>query len=202
MKRLASALIALQLIALSAHAAEEKAPCASLCVGAVVTPDSPVQAIAPLLITVSDRDFAAAGSAIANFTPEQKRQAVVVVETTIEGSDRLTSAETKARNIVEWARVHGPFDTLALEVRDDDPAIAAYALKRIAVAAQGLDVAARIGIKPSEKQTLQNLGDQGAVPYFDAVIVPASDVANTVTWLAEKDPSKKIYALVAAESPN
>jgi hypothetical protein len=202
MKRLACAIVALQIIALSTHAAEEKFPCASLCVGAVAMPDSALQAPAPLLITVSDRDFAAAGISVAGLTPEQKKQTVVVIEASFDGGDALTAAEQKAATIIEWARIHGPFDTLALDVRHNDPAVGAYALKRVAVTAQGLNVASRIGIAPTGSQSLESLAAAGAVPYFDAVIVPAAEVTATVVWLAEKDPSKKIYATVSPESPN
>ena len=169
MKRLAM-VIAFQMFALSASATEQTA-CPALCVGAVLTPPATSSTVAPLLVELSDSDLSAAGMALATLSAEQKKQTVVAIETTIEGADALTAAEERARTIVEWARLHGPFDAIALSVRHEDPAIVAFAIKRVAVTAQGLGVASRIAVRPTERHPLQSLFDQAATPYFDAVIV-------------------------------
>lgn len=197
MKRLA-VFFAIQILAVSFAVADPPKEC-TLCVGVVTAlPVEQAQPV-PTLVRVSDFAFGDAAGSIATMPIEQRKKMVVVVTATIEGTDPLTAADQKAARIVEWGRLHGPFDSLALDLRHRDPAIAAYAVKRVAVAAQGLNVAERIAVAGTD---LQKLLEHGATPYFDAVIAEKADVSATAAWLAEHDPSKKIFAVVTAESPN
>jgi hypothetical protein len=196
MKRLL--LFAAVIIALPLFGAETPKEC-GLCVGAVSPLPVSGQEVIPILVRISNDDFATAGPQLDALSIEQRKKMTVVVSLTVEGADPLTGAETKARSLVEWARLHGPFDSLGLAIRHDDPAIIAYTIKRIAVTAQGLNVAERIAVADPD---LQALFDSGAHPYFDAVIVGEADVERVAAILAEKDPSKKIYATGTPQSPN
>ncbi|MBK5258930.1 MAG: hypothetical protein JJE51_05000 [Thermoanaerobaculia bacterium] len=202
--------IAVLIIAFSAFGEEQKKQgCEGICVGAVIGEGQAEIAqtnTEPELFRVSDRDLAAAGAAMTSMSAEQRLRTVLVmtteIATEIGGADALTAAEAKAKNIIEWARLHGPFDTLALEIGHSDPAVVAYTIKRVAVGAQGLDAASQIALRVSSLEPLQSLLDQGALAYVDALVVDAEQVAPTAAWLAEKDPAKKIFALVTPQSPN
>lgn len=175
----------------------------TICVGAVAELPVTQATAVPLLISTSENDMAAAGAAVSSLTSEQRRQSVVIVSFSVaENGDALTNVEQKTRNIVEWARIHGPFDTLGISPEHSDPAVVAYAIKRATVSAQGLNVASRIALGSTPLDRLQQLFDNGAQPYFDAVIVAGENVAATAAWLMEKDPSKKIFAVVSPASPN
>ena len=199
MKHLAVVVAAL-LAAASLYAAGEPKEC-TYCVGTVVEQAQPVATVVPTLIRVTDESLAHASAVLSNLTSEQRRKAVLVFTSALGDSD-LTEAESKARNIVEWARLHGPVDTLALDFRGSDPSIAAFALKRTAVTAQGLDVAARFAIVTASVAALAPIYEHGAQTYFDAVLVPAGEVSATAAWLAGNDPAKKIFATVTPTSPN
>src|ERR1051325_6573864 len=187
MRKLAFALLLLQFFVLPLSAADAPKEC-TLCVG-VVAPDG---AGVPTLTRVAEGDLAA-------FAPAHPADVALVVEYAIDAQkDALLQVEEHTKTIIDWARAHGPFDSLGVSVSGAQPAIAAYAVKRLAVTAQGLDVAKRIVVTSGIKE----LFDNGAGGYFDAVVVDAAQVADTLALLAEKDPSKKIFAVVAIESPN
>ncbi len=197
MKRL-PLLVAALILALPLAAADPPREC-SVCVGAAATlPFSSAEAV-PVVVNVGEEAFATAGADLDAMSIEQRKKTTVLVSLALEGGDPLTAAEQKARILVDWARLHGPFDTLGVTVSHEDPTIVAYALKRVAVTAQGLDVANRIAVPAAD---LQKLFDNGANAYFDAVIVDGAQVETTAAWLAEKDPSKKIFATVTPQSPN
>ncbi|HEX2121697.1 MAG TPA: hypothetical protein VHL59_08650, partial [Thermoanaerobaculia bacterium] len=115
------------------------------------------------------------------------------------GNDPLLQIEEHTKTIIEWARTRGPFDALGVTVTGADPAQSAYALKRLAVSAQGLDVTRQIVV---ESALLPALFGNEAGGYFDAVLVDGPRVTETLAWLAARDPSKKIFAVVPVESPN
>lgn len=111
-----------------------------------------------------------------------------------------TEVETKTKSIIDWARANGPLDSLGIRVSTADPTLQAYAIKRLAVSAQGQGVASRILIPRHDD--LAALFDNGANAYFDAIVVDAPQVADTVALVAERDPAKKIFAMVEVTSPN
>lgn len=138
---------------------------------------------------------------LVTYAPANAAQTALVVEYAIEGEkDPLVQIEEHTKTIIDWAGSHGPFDSLGVSVTTTDPALAAFAVKRLAVTAQGLDVAKRIVLP--QNQDLIALFDNGAGGYFDAVIVEPAQIASTLAVLAERDPAKKIYAVVTIESPN
>ncbi|HVS33415.1 MAG TPA: hypothetical protein VMS98_18405 [Thermoanaerobaculia bacterium] len=194
--------LALQILALPVLAAEEPAKECSLCVGAVVAAGTPLTAVVPVLIPVGYDDLAATAAVLGHLTADQRRRTVLVVDLALVGTDALSEAEEKAKNLVEWGRLHGPFETLALTVGHPDPAVVAYAIRRVAVSAQGLNVSSRIAMAGMTREAMDQLFENGAQGYFDAVIVDGSEVAATAAWLAERDPSKKILATVEPQSPN
>src|SRR4029077_5916938 len=80
--------------------------------------------------------------------------------------------------------------------------LSGYAIKQLAVNAQGLNVATRVILPAMSIDDLSKLYDTGAFAYVDALLVDAAQVSKTAAWIAEKDPAKKIFALVQPQSPN
>src|SRR6185369_4145908 len=191
MKRLAFLISVLPFLVLPLRAADAPKDC-SLCVGAVsdltVAPATPV----PLLVRVGENDLATAGAAFDTFSPEQRRKTTVIVSYAFDKSaDPLQEVEKHTKAIVDWARTRGPFQSFGVSFDAPSAEVAEYAIKRLAVSAQGLNVAGRIVAE-----------GQGPSAYYDEILVPASRVAETLKWIAENDPSKKIIATVDAQSPN
>jgi hypothetical protein len=195
MKKLVILLSLLQISVLPLAAAE------GYRVGSVADLAAPPAVAVPLLLEIPENELASAATALVAMTPEQRKQTTVVVRYAVDTSkDALLDIEQHTKSIGEWARVNGPFDALGVAPDTTDGALAAYAVKRLAVTAQGLNVASRI-VLPRDTD-LAKLFDNGAQPYFDALLVDGPKVAETLLWLAERDPSKKIYAVVAIEAPN
>lgn len=189
MKKFVVAVALLQIFVLPLFAADAPKEC-TLCVGVV----APEGAGVPTLSRLREAD-------LATYAPARPADVALVVEYAIEdGKDPLLQIEEHTKTIIDWARAHGPFDALGVSVATTDPALAAYALKRLAVTAQGLDVAKHILLPRGDG--LVALFENGAGGYFDAVIVDAPQVADTLAVLAERDPAKKIYAVAGLESPN
>ena len=198
MKRVAM-LLALLLGAFSLAAASSVTEC-NICVGVAVN-QLPVTATAvPQLIRLTDDELSS--TSMAGLSPEQRAKIVVQIVVSIGGDDSLVVADQKARKIVRWAEEHGPFDAIAIDFQHDDPSVAAYAIKRLAVTAQGLNVARRLALAPTPLAHLQQLFDHGAQSYFDALVVPGPEVEATAAWLAERDPAKRIFAVVSPAAAN
>jgi len=197
MKKVAFVAVALQISILSLFAASTPNEC-TLCVGAVAilqnAPPSPL----PLLLQIREDDFATVGASLDPLTPEQRKKVAVLVEYTVT-NDSLDEIERHTKSIVEWARLHGPFDAIGISPLSVKPDTAGFAIKRLAVTAQGLNAARAIIASGKFREALAS---SGALPYVDVLLVDAADVATTSAWLAANDPSKKIYAVVAPQSPN
>ena len=183
MRKFAPLLVLLQVLVLSAAAAEAPKEC-TLCVGLTGSEGADV----PVLARVAIGELPA-------FAPARPSALTVLISYSVDAADSLQHIEQQTRTILDWARQHGPFDALGVSVSGTTPELTAYAIKRLAVSAQGLDVAKRI-----VADTRDAAAD--AVPYFDALVVPAAEVEQSAAWLAERDPSKKIYAVVDVTSPN
>lgn len=193
-------LLLLQFSALPAPAAPAAPGECTLCVG-LFGGDG---AAAPALVRLDEQTYPA-------WTAANPANVAVVIEYSAANLDEI---EQKTRQIIDWAKLHGPFDAIGITLHNDDPALVAYAIKRLAVSAQGQGVAKRIVFdnrgamlanpvhELKERSELIDLLDQGAGTYFDAVIVDAQSTPITLSTLAERDPSKKVFAIVAIESPN
>jgi hypothetical protein len=183
MRKLAFLVFVLQVFVLSAAAQPQTGASAlqcGVCVGVTGSDGADV----PVLARVAESDLAA-------FAPAQPSSLTVIVSYTIDtATDPLLDIEQHTRTIIDWAKARGPFDGLGISVTGGDAALAAFAVKRLAVTAQGLDVAKRIVGEANAE----------ALSYLDAVLT--RDVEQTAAWLAERDPSKKIYAVVDVTSPN
>ena len=191
MKKVLLFIALLQVFVLSAAAAETPRSC-TLCVGS-----------ADELIEVAQNDLPTVGARIDALSPQQRQKLAVVVSYAVDQtSDARLDIEQHTKAIVEWARLHGPFDSLGINPGGTDPVLAAYAIKRLAVTAQGLNVAEKIVLARTPAAQLSALFENGAQPYFDALLVDAAEVKPTVAWLAEHDPSKKVFAVVQPTSPN
>jgi hypothetical protein len=157
----------------------------TLCVGVTAN-----EAGVPSLLRLDEQSYP-------TFLPADPANASVLIE--YEAAD-LAEVEEKTKLIIDWARARGPLDSLGISVRNADATLAAYAIKRLAVSAQGQGVAKRI-LVPQDAM-LPALFEAGANAYFDAVVTDAANVEQTLVFLAERDPSKKIFAVAPVESPN
>ena len=207
MKKIAFLLLALQFSLLTAARAAAPATSAAkecaVCVGAVSDLTTAPVAPLPLLVRLRQDDLATAGSAIDVLSAEQRRRLTVLVsyELSADG-DKLLDVEQRTKAIVDWARLHGPFEALGVHAGNADTATVGYAIKRLSVTAQGQNAASRIVVAADASEPLAKLYETGAQTYFDVVLTDAASVATTSKWLAENDPVKKIGAVVAPRSPN
>ena len=200
MRKTAIIFVSLQILVLSLFAAETPKEC-TLCVGATADLAAPPAAVIPLVLQIRESDLSTVP--VDSFSPEQRSKLTITVAYTVDRQkDPLLDVEAHTKSIVEWARLHGPFEALGVVAEGVDGAVAGYAIKRLAVSAQGLNVATRIALPPMNVDDLNKLNETGALAYVDALIVVAPDIAKSVAWILEKEPSKKLYALVPAESPN
>ena len=194
--------VALQVCVLSLFAATPPKEC-TLCVGVAGLPSAAPAAPVPMILTIGHDDLPATAGAIDALSPEQRKKTTVLVTWFVSKErDPLQQVEEQTKTLVDWARAHGPFDALGIDVRDADAATRGYAIKRLAVTAQGQNVASKIALAPTPLDAMKPLYDTGAQAYFDVVIAVAPDVAVTAKWLAENDPAKKVYAVVQPQSPN
>jgi hypothetical protein len=188
MKKLAGLLLFLQILVLPVFAAEPPKEC-SLCAGAIARDGAGV----PTFARVDESELAA-------YAPQRAGDLALLIRYGIEpGRDPLLQVEEHTKTILDWARARGPFDSIGVRVDNADPAVRAYALKRLAVSAQGLDVTRRIIADAGDAQAFF-ANDAGG--YFDAVVTDAANVQNVAAEVLAKDPSKKIFATVTIESPN
>jgi hypothetical protein len=201
MKRIGLAFL-LQFLVLTLSAAETPKECA-LCVGAVSDLKTAPAAPLPLLVQIREDDFAAAGAALDALSPAVRAKITLVAGYAIDpAKDSLVEIDAHTRRIAAFALAHGPFETIGATVDKASPEVAGYAAKRLAVSALGAAVAKRIVLPGATLETLPKLFDIGVGAYIDAVIVDAAAVKPVAAWLLEKDPAKKIFAVVAATSPN
>ena len=131
------------------------------------------------------------------FVPANPANVSIVIDY---DATNLEEVEASTKRILDWVRSRGPFDGLGVNVRGVDPSLAAYAIKRLAVAAQGENLASRSLVLDTE--ALPALFDAGANAYFDAIVTDARNVESVFALVAERDPAKKIFAVVPVESPN
>ncbi|MBV8516022.1 MAG: hypothetical protein JO197_01350 [Acidobacteria bacterium] len=160
--------------------------------------------VAPALVRLDESNYATYAAANA-------ANVAVVIDYKAANVDDV---EQKTKAIVDWAKAHGPFDAIGVHIDSTDPALVAYATKRLSVMAQGQQAAQRIlfdnrnamyanvSMELHDHSELIDAFESGAGSYFDAVVVYAQYVPITLATLAEHDPSKKIYAVTALQSPN
>lgn len=199
MKRLAVVLTVLQFFVLTAIAADAPKRC-TLCVGALNHADMfPVNGV-PTLVT----DVSTVGPTLNEMHPDLWKTWTLMMDIHINpnGGDPLLQIDQQTKDIVDWAARRGHFAAFGTTVASPDPALAAYAIKQLAVAIQGHSVADTIVLRPHSIEELAKLYESGAQAYFDVVLVDGKDVAPMAKWLAEHDPAKKIYALVTPHSPD
>ena len=201
MKRIAF-LLALQVFVLPLAAAEPPKECA-LCAGAVSDLQVASAAPVPLLVKLRQEDLAAAGTALDAMPPAVRARISVLVTYAAEsGKDPMAEVETHTQAIVDWAKQHGPFEGLGVAVANVDAAVGGYAIKRLAVTAQGQNAASRMILPPATTEMLAKLYETGAQAYVDVLLTDSSDVKATAAWVLERDPAKKIWAIVNPQSPN
>ena len=197
MKKVAIAVLSLQFLILGAAQAATKE--CTLCVGAEMAADMLPPGSYPVYVS----DMRLVGPMSNESSSEIRKRFIVTYPMTLDPSrDPLTQIDSQTTTIANWAANHGPYYGFGTTVAGLAPDAAAYAVKQLAVHAQGLGIAPRIVLAPLPLDDLAKLYDRGAGAYFDALVVKGADVAATAKWFAEHDPAKKIYALVDAQSPN
>jgi hypothetical protein len=202
MKKVAIAVVALQFLVLSLFAAETPKEC-MLCVGAAADPAAPPATPIPLVMQIRQEDFPNIVASIDALSPDQRKKLTITVQYTVAGEkDPLLQVEEHTTAIVDWARLHGPFEGIGVAPEGIDSGTTAYAVKRLAVSAQGQNVAARIVLPPATTDDLSKMAENGALSYVDVLLVQAADVAKIAAWVVEKDPAKKLFALAGPASPN
>ncbi|HYM60046.1 MAG TPA: hypothetical protein VEZ11_04050 [Thermoanaerobaculia bacterium] len=199
MKRLAIALLILTLVpSLLAAGSKECTLCAGAVADRTIAPATPI----PLLLRIQQDDLGAAAAYIDALTPQQRKKTSIVISYAIDTTkDPLIDVEAHTKAIIEWARARGPFDAVGIIVTNATAAQLGYAIKRLAVSAQGLEVAGRI-VLSSNAEGLASIQETGALAYVDVVLTSEVDIARTAAWLTEKDPSKRIFATVGPQAPN
>jgi len=203
MKKIAITFLVLLCLAVSVIAADVPQEC-RLCAGAVADLSAaPPATVIPLLVRIRQDDLATAGAQLDALSAQQRAKTTVVVTYIVDRDrDALLDVEEHTKAIVEWARLHGPFDAFGVSIENADPAIAGYGTKRLAVIAQGLSAAERIAVDAPGVAELSKLFEGGAQGYFDVVITDAAATTHVAKWLEEHDPAKKIYSVVTPQSPN
>src|SRR3954467_15886490 len=113
-----AALCLLQVCVLSVGAAETPKEC-TLCVGAAGLPASATAVAVPLFVRTSQDDLPTVATSIDALTPAQRNLITLVVAYRV-GQDHepLAEVEEHTKAIVEWARLHGPFDAIGVAVAD------------------------------------------------------------------------------------
>src|SRR5205085_3445289 len=140
----------------------------SLCVGAVANLSLPPATVIPLVLQMRESDLAT--TPIDTLSAEHRAKLTLTVSYAIDpGKDPLTDVETHTKTIVDWARLHGPLEALGVALEGVDPTVGGYAIKRLAVTAQGQNVASRIVLPASSIGDLGKLYETGALTYVDAL---------------------------------
>jgi len=197
MKKFVIAVLSLQFLILATARAETKA--CTLCVGTQAAADMFSPGTYPMYVS----DARNVGISLKESNPAQRQRMILIYPLMIDpSSDPLIQIDNQTTSIANWAAKNGPFYAFGTTVAGLAPDTAAYAVKQLAVHAQGLGIAPRIVLAPLSLDELAKLYDRGAGAYFDVIVAKDKDVAATAKWLAEHDPAKKIYALVDPQSPN
>src|SRR5260370_14363267 len=135
MRKIAIFLVSLQVSVLSLLAADTPKEC-SLCVGATADLTAPPSAVIPLVLQINEIDLAT--TQIDALSPQQRAKLTVIVAYYVDREeDPLLDVETHTKTIIEWARLHGPFEGIGVIPNGVDTSVAGYPFKRRAVPAQG-----------------------------------------------------------------
>jgi hypothetical protein len=181
------------------QAQSTETPC-SFCGGVVAA--SPQESAVPSYLEVDASAIGDVARQLAGLTPESRGRLLLVVRAAALEGDALGAADMLVTNVVNELAAVGPVAAAGLEIEAADPQIAAFALKRFSVAMQGRGAARAIIAPRMPLDRLAALYDAGAGSYFDEIVTGAGDVVQTATWLAERDPIKRIVAIVEPRHPN
>lgn len=186
----------------SLMAAEIPAECTT-CIGLKSDRSTNPAVPVPLLIEASRHQLKSLEPFFSSMTSEQRSAVTLLVRIELsEDIDPLASADDEIRGLVAWARDHGPFASIGIRLDQASLDIQAYAFKRLAVTMQGLELARRIIAPPMPLDRLASLYDTGVQAYFDEILTEGAAVAPLSRWLLERDPIKKIAAVVRPDHAN
>jgi len=173
------------------------------CAGIVADPSLAPTALIPQILQVNYEDRKDFDSYLAALTPQQREKTLIVISVSLEeGDDPVPQVEDRVQHIVEWASSYRPLGALGIKLKNAPKGIEGFAIKRLAVTTEGLDIAANIVFGPTSKAELETLYATGAQAYFDEVLALESDQAGVQEWLTEKDPAKRTHVIVTPSHPN
>src|SRR5437867_3155407 len=111
--------VLLQVFVLPLFGADAPKSCA-FCFGIAdpqTLPASPV----PAIVYTTEDDFATTATRLDALSSEQRKQTTLVVAYKLAGgADALTEVEQHTKNVIDFARLHGPFDALAATMSGAD----------------------------------------------------------------------------------
>lgn len=200
-KKIVSLLFTLQFLSAAALFAESAANC-STCSGVVSDLVTVPGSVVPLLVHGDADALEPVRGHLAAMSPLQRASTTVVLEVSLDPADPISDVEKRSGELVTALQPFAPLDGLGVTLRGASPETLGYAVKRIAVRTQGLNLANNIVLADASIATLSSLETSGGLPYVDRLIVDASSVGEIVLWVAEHDPSKKIQSRVTATHAN
>lgn len=163
---------------------------------------APQESAVPAYLEVDASAIGDVARQLAVLTPEGRGRILLIVRAAALEGDALAAADTLVTTVVNELAAIGPVAAAGLELEGADPQLAAFAMKRFSVAMQGRGVARAIAAPRMPFDRLATLYDAGAGSYFDEIVTGADDVVQTAAWLAERDPVKRIVAIVEPKHPN
>lgn len=194
---MAVAIVALTPVVFAEVAPAECSMCAGVEVRVGTIPSVPV----PLLVRIAESDLISARDWAAALPERSRRSTTVIFEvgqqvTTLDGAEELVTAVAAG---LEGA---GRFRAAGIRLPESDPKIDAYILRRLAVLLQGRQLASEIVVDAGSPAALDALGAEGALPYFDLVLVAENQVDPIREWIVSKDPTKRVLVGVASDDSN
>ncbi|HVT43579.1 MAG TPA: hypothetical protein VMT00_04240 [Thermoanaerobaculia bacterium] len=162
----------------------------------VTSPEEPQLANIPLLFGIDLTKPGESLDRVQSLSPDQRRRTTLLVTAALEDRESVDEVEQIIDRLITSVRGTSPLRALGLRLANASPSIEGYGIKRLAVKSQGLGVADRLLVAPPAIASLAPLYQTGAQAYFDEILVASSLLEEAAAWLHEKDPAKRIAAIV------
>jgi hypothetical protein len=189
-------------IAATAAPAQEQKPC-GFCSGIVVSAAAEPGGAGPVLLVPGEGLEAAAG-AIASLPEEARGRTTLRIDLTLPaaGAAALDEAERTISRTVSFLSGLRGLRAVAIAAGAADPAVEAFAIKRLTVSLEGAEVTGDFLVVSSGGGHLDSLRENGANAYFDGVLTSGADVGEVAAWLAANDPAKYVEAVTVPSGAN
>ncbi|MBW3565105.1 MAG: hypothetical protein KY459_10305 [Acidobacteria bacterium] len=183
------------MLSLPLLAAPDPASDCTLCSGSVDIPSTGL----PVLIHLEESDLPEPGDAI---PAETRANSVLVFDFAPDPDYPAEQIETRIRDLVAFTTRQGVFGGTGLRLESTPGAFEALLLRRLSVAMQGAGAAHRFVVETDTIEKLDALVSEGALPYFDSIIVPAELAGAAHDWIERNDPAKELEVTTLPSSPN